>query len=149
MDDHMMWHRDIRAVDLLVNGRSPYPISRIVGDEWLHPDGRIEPVRITVAAPKPDTPNPMVVIPRTEYEQLLAETWDCCGSGGDAHAARVLAAYDRDTVYIPVKTVTLRRWHRQATYWANVTGYGRGLAQAIEAVIGPEDGSPIVTEDEP
>ena len=44
MNRHMLWHRDIRAQDMMqANGRSPYPITTIIGDEYLHPDGRIEP----------------------------------------------------------------------------------------------------------
>ena len=39
---HIMPHREIRAEDLKINGTSPYPISRLVGTEWLNPDGTVE-----------------------------------------------------------------------------------------------------------
>jgi hypothetical protein len=46
LPDHILQHHYIRAVDLRTpSGRSPYPISILIGGEWLNPDGSIEPDR--------------------------------------------------------------------------------------------------------
>lgn len=49
MSEHYMRHFDITAAMIrdANGGRSPYPISRIVGNEWLNPDGSITPMTET------------------------------------------------------------------------------------------------------
>ena len=63
----VMRHREITAQMIrdANGGLSPYPISKIVGNEWLHPDGSITPMTTQPTDPRPAA---------TEAEWESAET---------------------------------------------------------------------------